>query len=66
MLVLSNYIDKKSLETECSIAICRPIGDKWQSKPLFLAEFDPHSSIVKSIFDCPLSSVMIQHGTRNA
>ena len=27
-------------------------------KSLFLAIFDPHSSIVKSVFDCPLSSVM--------
>ena len=30
-------IDKKSLETEFLIAICRPVGDKWKSKTLFLA-----------------------------
>ena len=28
---------KKMLETEFSIAICRPPGDKWQPKKLFLA-----------------------------
>ena len=33
------------------------MGDKWQSKTLFLAIFDPRSSIVKSIFDCHLPSV---------
>ena len=36
-LILSTNIDQKSLETESSIAICRPTGDKWQSKTLFLA-----------------------------
>ena len=45
------------LETKFSIDICRPIGDKWQSKTLFLASFDPRSSIVKSVFDCRLSGV---------
>ena len=33
------------------IAIRRRIGDKWQSKILFLAIFDPRLSIVKSVFD---------------
>ena len=28
-----------------SIAICRPSGDKWQSKTLFVTIFDPRSSI---------------------
>ena len=37
MLILSTNVDQKSLETEFSIAICRPTGDKWQSKTLFLA-----------------------------
>ena len=50
--ILSTNLDKKSLETEFSIAICRLTGDKWQSKTLFLAIFDPCSSIVKSVFDC--------------
>ena len=34
------------LESVFSIAICRQSGDKWQPKTLFLAIFDPHSSIV--------------------
>ena len=38
---------------------CRATGDKWQSKTLFLAIVDPHSLIVKSIFECLLSSVFI-------
>ena len=28
-LMLSTNVDGKSLETEFSIAICRPTGDKW-------------------------------------
>ena len=39
------------------IAISRWTGDKWQMKTLFLAIFDPPLSIVKSVFDCRLSSV---------
>ena len=50
-------VDKKSLETEFSIAICHPTGDKWQLKTLFIAIFDLHSSIVKSVFDYRLSGV---------
>ena len=49
MLILSMNLDRKSLDTEILIAICRPTGDKWQSKTLFLVIFDPHSSIVKSL-----------------
>ena len=30
-------LGQKSLETEFSIVICRPTGDKWQLKTLFLA-----------------------------
>ena len=45
--------------TEFSIAICRPTGDEWQSKTLFLSIFDPRSSIVKSVSDCRLSSVVL-------
>ena len=44
-LILSTDVDQKSLETEFLIAICRPTGDTWQSKTLFLAIFDPCSSI---------------------
>ena len=57
--ILSTNVNKNSLKTEFSIAICRPIGDKWQSKTLFLAIFDPRSSIVKSVFDCRLPGVVI-------
>ena len=58
-LILQTNIDQKPLETEFLIAICRLIGDKWQSKTLFQLIFDPPSSIVKSVFDCCLSSVII-------
>ena len=57
MLILSTNEDKKLLETEFSIAICRQLGDKKQSKTLFLAILDPCSSIVKSVFDCHLTGV---------
>ena len=40
-------MDKKSLETVLSIAICRQLGDKWQLKTLFLTIFDLGSSIVR-------------------
>ena len=52
-----NTIEKcrqQSLETEFSIVIW-----KWQSKTLFLAIIYPRSSIVKSVFDCRLSSVSV-------
>ena len=47
------------VRTEFTIAICRTTGDKWQSKKLFQSNFDPRSSIVKSIFDCRLSGVVL-------
>ena len=50
-------VDQKLLETEILIVICRPNGDKCQSKSLFLAIFYPHLLIVKSVFDCRLSGV---------
>ena len=59
MQILSRNVDKKSLETGFSIAICRHNGDKWQSKTLFLSIFNPRSSIVDSVFDCRLSGVQI-------
>ena len=58
-MLSTNFVDQNSLEIEFSIAICRPIGDKWQSKTLFLSIFDPRSSIVKSVFDCHLPGVHI-------
>ena len=57
MLIRSRNVDKKSLETEFSIAICLQSGVKWQSKTLFLSIFDPLSSIFKSVFDCRLPGV---------
>ena len=56
-LTISTNVDQKSLETEFLIVICRPTGDKWQSKTLFLAVFVPRSSIGKGVFDCRLSGV---------
>ena len=56
-LILSMNVDQKWLETEFLIAICRPTGNKFQSKTLFLAIFDPLSSIMKSVFDCHLPGV---------
>ena len=64
MLILSTNVDKKSLETEFLVAICRPTGDKWQLKTLFLVIFDPHLSILKSIFDLRLCGVFIFHGIK--
>ena len=39
--ILSTNVDQNSFETEFLIAICRPTGDKWQSKILFISIFDP-------------------------
>ena len=58
-LIQSRNVDKKPLETEFLIAICRPTGDKWQSKTLFISIFDQGSSIFDSIFDCRLRGVII-------
>ena len=55
--ILSTKVEKKSSETESLISICRPSGNKWQAKTLFLAIFDPHSANVKTIFDCRIPSV---------
>ena len=58
-LILATNVDKKkSLETEFSIAICRPSGDKWLSKTLFLSIFDPRSSVAKIVIDCRLPDVL--------
>ena len=56
--ILSRNVDKKSIETVFLIAICRPTGDKWQSKTLFLSIFDPHYSIVDNVVDCRLPGVV--------
>ena len=42
----STNADITSIETVFSSVICRPIGDKWQSKTLFLTIFDLRSSMV--------------------
>ena len=43
----------KSIETVFLIAICPQIGDKWQSKTLFLSIFDL-SLDSYGVFDCSL------------
>ena len=58
-LMLSTNVNQKSLKTEFLIAVCCLTGDKWQSKTLFLAILDPRSSIVKSVFDCRLPSLLM-------
>ena len=58
--ILSRNVNQKSIETVFFIAICRPTGDKWQSKTLFLLIFDLHSSIVDYLFDCDLPGVVSQ------
>ena len=45
-LILST---KARVRNRVLIAICRQNVDKWQSKTLFLAIFDLHSSIDKSV-----------------
>ena len=52
-LILSTNVDQKSLETELSIAICRMAIENTVS-----SDFDPRSSIVKSVFDCHLPGVI--------
>ena len=57
-----NTIDErrsKIARNKFSIAICRQSGDKWQIKNAVSSVFGPHSSIVKNVFDCPLSAVML-------
>ena len=60
MPILSRNLDQKLLETEFLIAICRHIGNKWESKTLFLSSFDPRSSMVDSVFDCRLPGVILK------
>ena len=59
-LILSMNKEQKLLETEFLIDICRLAGDKWQSKTLFLAIFDPRLTSVMIIFNCILSSVILK------
>ena len=56
--ILSRNIDQKSIETVFSIAICRPTGDKRQSKTLFISIINLRSSIVDNVFDCRLPGVI--------
>ena len=53
MLILSTNVDLRSLEIEFLIAVCCLTGNKWQSKTLFLAICDPHSSIFSECFQLP-------------
>ena len=61
--ILSMNVDQKSIETVFSIAICRPTGDKCQSKTLFISIFYPHLSIVDNVFDCLLPRVVNNYST---
>ena len=65
-LILSTNIDQKLIKTEFSIAIYRQLGDKWLSKTLFLAIFDQRSSILKSVFDCRITGVVMLHTKRTS
>ena len=64
-LILSVSIGKKLVETEFSIAICCPTGNKWQLKNTVSSDFDPRLSIFKSVFVCRLSGVMRVPGFSN-
>ena len=55
--ILSTNVDQNSLK-QFSIDIFRPTDDKWQSKTLFPAIFNPRPSI-KSGFDFRLSGVVL-------
>ena len=56
-LILSKYVDQKSLETEFSIAICRQLATNGNRNTVS-SNFDPRSSIVESVFDCRISGVL--------
>ena len=58
MPILSRNVDQKSIKTVFLIAICRPTGDKWHLKTLFLSIFDPHSGIVDNGFYRRLPGVL--------
>ena len=59
MPILLMNVDKKSIETVFSIAICRLTGDNWQLKTLFLSIFDLRSSIVYCVFNSRLPGVVM-------
>ena len=57
--ILLRNLHQKSIETVFWIAICRPTGNKWQSKTLFPSIFDLRWSIVDYVFDCRLPGVVL-------
>ena len=59
-LIHSTHVDQKWLETVFFIAICRPTGDKWQSKTLFLAIFIHVCRLLRGYFVCRLSSMKMK------
>ena len=59
MPILLRKLDQKSIETVFLIAICRPTGDKRQSKILFLSIFVQYSLIVDHVFDCCISGLVL-------
>ena len=54
-LILSTNVDQKSIETDFSIVICRPIGNH----NTISCDYYPRSSIVKSLFDSHLPGMFI-------
>ena len=58
MLLTIDERGSKMQETVFSIAICRQLGDKWQSKTLILTIFDLSSFGSINIFDCRLPDVI--------
>ena len=57
--------DHRSLETVFSIAIFRQSGDKRQSKALFLAVLDQHSSIVSKFSNASYLTCLFNIGPLN-
>ena len=55
--ILSRNVDKKSIETEFSIAICRPKRQIAIENTVSI-DFYPRSSIVDGVFDCRLPGVI--------
>ena len=61
ILSLNHFEDKKSLETEFSIVICRLVEREMAIGNTVSRDFFyPRSSIVKSVFNCHLSGVKLK------
>ena len=60
-LILSTNVGQNSLKTEFSI-----VGRQIAIENTVSSDFDPRSSIVKSVFDCNLSGVFHSNGISNS